>query len=280
MEEIERILGLAREIGINIEKNTFHKLYGIYNNMEIEIRVSKSKPKSKNQKRITIVISPFVAKKIDKETLRKIIEEYKQPIFINKNSLEKILPSNLFRIVAYLKENPNSYIKKISEDLKIHPEIVRRNLLKIKDYLEIRDFSNSGINLPKLPKLITLKKEIPEEKLKELASQKVSIVKSNRKRKTEEKYEKIDRKEAIYKILKFIELNPGTYLREISRELKINPSLVYSCLKEVSQFLDLSSPIGIEDLELPKLPISIKIKEGYTAEGILRYLKFKEILKK
>jgi hypothetical protein len=224
------------------------------------------------------VISPYVAERIDAERMKKILEEYSQPIFINKKNIETITLSTLFKIVNYLKENPNTYIKKISEDLKIHPEIVRRSLLKIKDYIEIKEFGE-GMKLPKLPKLISLKEEIPLEKLKEIAKTKITIVSSEKKRKKRMKCERIGKEEALLRILKFIEENPGTYLREISRELKISPSLVYSCLKEVNEFLELSSPIGKEDIELPNLPISIKLKQGYTAEGIIRYLRFRRMLK-
>jgi len=278
MEGVENIAKLLWENGIEIEKIEKNRIYAKDSSGEILIRISNTKPKLKNFNRKLIVISPYVAKRIDAERMEKILEEYSQPIFINKKNLETITLSTLFKIVNYLKENPNTYIKKISEDLKIHPEIIRRNLLKIKDYIEIKEFG-TGMNLPKLPKLISLKEEIPTEKLKEIAKTKITIVSSEKKRKKRIKYEKISKEEAILKILKFVEENPGTYLREISRELKISPSLVYSCLKEVNEFLDLSSPIGKEDIELPNLPISIKLKQGYTAEGIIRYLRFKKMLK-
>jgi DNA-binding Lrp family transcriptional regulator len=277
MDGVENIAKLLWENGVEIKKIEKNRIYAHDSKGEVLIRISNTKPKLKNFNRKLIVISPYVAERIDAERMKKILEEYSQPIFINKKNLETITLSTLFKIVNYLKENPNTYIKKISEDLKIHPEIIRRNLLKIKDYIEIKEFG-AGMNLPKLPKLISLKEEIPLEKLKEIAKTKITIVSSEKKRK-KIKYEKIDRNEALLKILKFIEENPGTYLREISRELKISPSLVYSCLKEVNEFLELSSPIGKEDIELPNLPISIKLKQGYTAEGIIRYLRFRRMLK-
>jgi DNA-binding Lrp family transcriptional regulator len=278
MEGVENIAKLLWENGVEIEKIEKNRIYAKDSNGEILIRISNTKPKLENFNRKLIVISPYVAKRIDAERMKKILEKYSQPIFINKKNIETITVSTLFKIVNYLKENPNAYIKKISEDLKIHPEIVRRNLLKIKDYIEIKEFG-TGMNLPKLPKLISLKEEIPLEKLKEIAKTKITIVSSEKKRKRRMKYERISKEEALIRILKFIEENPGTYLREISRELKISPSLVYSCLKEVSEFLELSSPIGKEDIELPNLPISIKLKQGYRAEGIIRYLRFKKMLK-
>jgi len=276
MREIENITRILWNLGIKITKRENNRIYAIDSHGELLIRISSIRPKPQN-KRI-IVISPFVAKRIDEEKMKKIIEECSGPLFINKKNLESITQSTLFKIVNYLKENPNVYIKKISEDLKIHPEIVRRNLLKIKDYLEIKEFGN-GMNLPKLPKLISLKEDIPIEKLKELSNSKITILPTKNKRKKKIRYEKISKNEALIKVLKFIEENPGTYLREISRELKISPSTVYSCLKEISEFLELSSPLGKEDIELPNLPISIKLKQGYTAEGIIRYLRFRRMFK-
>jgi len=278
MEEVENIARILWDLGIRISKIENNQIYANDSNGVILIRISNIRPKAKDYDKRIIVISPFVAKRIDEERMKKIIEECSGPLFINKKNLESIAPSTLFRIVNYLKENPNVYIKKISEDLKIHPEIVRRNLLKIKNYLEIREFG-AGMNLPKLPKLISLKEDIPIEKLKELSNSKITILPTKSKRKRRIRYDKISKDEALIKVLKFIEENPRTYLREISRELKISPSTVYSCLKEISEFLELSSPLGKEDIELPNLPISIKLKDGYTAEGILRYLKFKKMLK-
>jgi hypothetical protein len=278
MEEIGNIAKILWNLGITITKIENNRIYAKDSNGKLLIRISNVKPKIKTYDKRIIVISPYVAKRIDEERMKKIIEECSQPVFINKKNLEELVPSTLFKIVNYLKENPNTYIKKISEDLKIHPEIVRRNLIKIKDYIEIKEFG-TGMNLPKLPKLISLKEEIPLEKLKEIVKTKITIVSSEKKRKRRMKYERISKEEALIRILKFIEENPGTYLREISRELKISPSLVYSCLKEVNEFLELSSPIGKEDIELPNLPISIKLKQGYRAEGIIRYLRFKKMLK-
>jgi len=278
MEEIENIARILWNLGIKITKIENNRIYASDSNGELLIRISNIRPKTKAYNKRIIVISPFVAKRIDEEKMKKIIEEYSEPLFVNKKNLESIAPSTLFRIVNYLKENPNVYIKKISEDLKIHPEIVRRNLLKIKDYIEIREFG-TRMNLPKLPKLISLKEDIPIEKLKELSNSKITILPTKNKRKRKVKYEETNKSEALFKVLKFIEENPGTYLREISRELKISPSTVYSCLKEVSEFLELFSPIGKEDIELPNLPISIKLKQGYTAEGIIRYLRFRKMFK-
>jgi len=272
MEELEKLKNLVGELGVKIEKENKNSLLLNFKDKNILIRISNVKPKKSDQK--IIVISPFVARRIDKEALEKILES--DLTFVNKNSLQKFYPSDFIKVVNYLKENPNSYLKKISRELKIHPEKVRRILLRLKDYVEIKTFE--GKNLPRLPKLITLRKDLDEEKIKEIAKEKIEIV-SSKKKKKRIKYQKISKEEALPMILKFIEENPGVHLREISRKLKINPAIVHFCLKEVSDFIEINSPIGSEDFELPNLPISIKIKDGYTAEGILRVLKIKKILR-
>ena len=278
MEGIENIVKILWNLGVKITKIEDNRIYAFDSRGELLIRISNVRPKVNIRDKRIIVISPYVAKRIDDEKVKGLLEKFNQPVFVSKRNLETIIPSTLFKIVNYLKENPNTYIKKISDDLKIHPETVRRNLLKIKDYLEIKEFGG-GMNLPKLPRLISLKEEIPIEKLKELSKRKITILSTRNKRKKKIKYEEVSKQNALFRVVKFIEENPGTYLREISRELKISPSTVYSCLKELGDFLEISSPIGKEDIELPNLPISIKLKQGYTAEGIMRYLKFKNILK-
>jgi len=70
--------------------------------------------------------------------------------------------------------------------------------------------------------------------------------------------------------LKFIEENPDTYLREISRELNLSPSTVNLILKQVYDFIEKKS-VG-----LPNIPILIRLKEGKTPEGIIKFLKIKE----
>ncbi|MDI6807188.1 MAG: winged helix-turn-helix domain-containing protein [Candidatus Aenigmarchaeota archaeon] len=81
----------------------------------------------------------------------------------------------------------------------------------------------------------------------------------------------------ILKIVKFLEENPNTYLREISRSLNISSSTVHRCLKEISEFLITKSVAdGVGSLELPNLPIMIRLKQGVNAEGIIRFLRMKE----
>lgn len=75
--------------------------------------------------------------------------------------------------------------------------------------------------------------------------------------------------DVLYKIVKFIENNPGTYLREISRSLNMHTEIVRRCLKTLSQYVDIKE-FGDQNFSLPQLPMLISMKEGYTAEGIIR----------
>ncbi len=85
--------------------------------------------------------------------------------------------------------------------------------------------------------------------------------------------------EKAMKVLKYIEENPNTYLRDISRSLGINPATVHRILKELTPFLEFTSVNDqLKGVELPNLPTFIRLKEGYTVEGILKYLKVKEKL--
>lgn len=277
MEELERVKNLLGELGFGIEKISEGEIH--INSPKfgtVLIKICNSKPDIKKLDSKIVVISPYAARRINKDFLEKILNSEEGFVFVNKNSLEKIYPSTFFKVVNYLKENPNSYINKIANDLKIHPERVRRILMKLSDYVEVKSFE--GKSLPKLPKLITLKNEPTEEKLKEIVGKKIVLTPKSKGRK-KIKYQKITEEEAMLMILKFLEENPGTHLREISRKLKINPAIVHSCLKEISEFIEVSSPIGSEELNLPNLPNSIRIKSGYTADGILRFLKIKKMLK-
>jgi hypothetical protein len=112
MKGVENIAKLLWENGIEIKKIEKNRIYAKNSNGEILIRISNTKPKVKSSSERIIVISPYIAKRIDAERMKKILEEYSQPIFISKKNIEIIFPSTLFKIVNYLKENPNTYIKK------------------------------------------------------------------------------------------------------------------------------------------------------------------------
>ena len=74
------------------------------------------------------------------------------------------------------------------------------------------------------------------------------------------------------KVLKYIEENPNTYLRDISRSLGINPATVHRILKSINEFLEFTSINERIEANLPNMPVFVKLKDGITPEGILRYV--------
>ena len=89
-----------------------------------------------------------------------------------------------------------------------------------------------------------------------------------------------DKAANIVRIVRFIEQNPGTHVREIARSLSLNPATVHRTLKEMQEFLTFRSLNHEIDRPLPNMPTLIKLKDGITTEGVLRYLKVKEKLKR
>lgn len=85
-------------------------------------------------------------------------------------------------------------------------------------------------------------------------------------------------KEKAIRIIKYIEENPNTHLRDIARNLNINPATVHRVLKTLSDFIEVTSINEQFNISLPNLPLFIRLKEGVTAEGIARYLKVREKL--
>lgn len=84
----------------------------------------------------------------------------------------------------------------------------------------------------------------------------------------------------IYRVAKFLEKNPDTYIREIARSLDMSPGTVHRVIKSIEEFVITRSVTEELRTSLPNLPIMIRLKPGVTAEGILRFLKFKERLSK
>lgn len=95
------------------------------------------------------------------------------------------------------------------------------------------------------------------------------------------------RKEKLLNILavaRFVQNNPDTYLREIAKETKLSPSQVYRALQDMGDFIvtrsvneELQSAI---DVPLPKLRTFIRLRQGVTVEGIIRFLGVKEKLQR
>jgi len=283
MEEVrQNIKKIIEELQFKIEKienNTIYASRDDNSKLIISIGNRKIRPIIENNSLSSkiVIISPYLLPKITTDILEEILTNTEEKIiFLNKKSFNKLYPHDLIKVINYLKENPGSYIKKISEDLNIHPEKVRRIILKLSNSVEIKRIQNR--KLPKLPHIITLKREIDSQEIKEILSKKIEIHPKKRKRKRSQKYIKISKEEALPLIVKFLEENPGTYVREISRKLKINPAIVHYCLKEISEFIEVITPSEIFSMNLPNLPLQIKIKNGYTSEGILRILRIKKIL--
>ena len=82
----------------------------------------------------------------------------------------------------------------------------------------------------------------------------------------------------IVKVAKFIETNPNTYLREIARQLNMNPAIVHRTLKDINDFLVTRSFNDEIEARLPNIPVLLKLKENVNTEGILKFLKIKDML--
>ncbi len=78
--------------------------------------------------------------------------------------------------------------------------------------------------------------------------------------------------EKLVRIVKFIEENPNTYLRDISRNLGINPATVHRVLKLINDFIEVTSINDKIEANLPNLPLFIRLKEGVTTEGIVKFV--------
>ena len=76
------------------------------------------------------------------------------------------------------------------------------------------------------------------------------------------------------KVVQLLENNPqGLWLREIARQLKMQPATVKSALDSIGDFVERRSVNTEMPMNLPNLPVYWKLKTGFNAVGILRYLK-------
>lgn len=83
---------------------------------------------------------------------------------------------------------------------------------------------------------------------------------------------------SIIKVAKFIESNPNTHLREISRQLIMNPAIVHRALGDIEEFLVTRSFNEEIGSGIPNMPVLVRLKENVTTEGILKFLKVKNML--
>lgn len=85
----------------------------------------------------------------------------------------------------------------------------------------------------------------------------------------------------LLKIVKYIEQNPGTYLNEISKKLKLNQATVFRALNELDMFIERTSVNEqFTEINLPQLPITLKLRETATFEGIKRFILVKDKINK
>ncbi len=192
------------------------------------------------------------------------------------------------KVVKFIKNNPGCYLREIARNLNLHPEIVRRYILRMMPFLETIDLAE-GRPLPTLPKLLRFKEEVEiknllvepdlltkrQRRYKDAKYKSAALVKER-----EGKTSFANEIEEILAIVKFIKNNPGCYLREIARNLNLSPAVVRKRLKEISEFLKFV-PLKRKldaDVNLPNLPVFIYLKDGITLSGIKRYLEIKKKL--
>lgn len=231
-----------------------------------------------------LVFSGHVAESLGTEEFKQIVEYSASEECVNRKSLGRLLV--LPKILEYVERTPNTHLREIARELGLHPQVVGRWLIRASKFLEFKPL-RIGDALPNLPVLVKLKPTytvrqvlslIKKEKSK--ANGKSLIKKAS---KVEEKKSiesrGMNKQAKLLTILKFIEQNPGTCLREIARALRLNPAVVHRSLREVQNFL-VFQPISQQlDLTSANLPVMIRLKEGVTPEGIMRYLRVREKLK-
>ncbi|MEM5801983.1 MAG: winged helix-turn-helix domain-containing protein [Candidatus Aenigmatarchaeota archaeon] len=82
----------------------------------------------------------------------------------------------------------------------------------------------------------------------------------------------------ILKVAKYLEENPNSYLSDIARNLNLSTGAVHRALKELQEFIitrSISQELG---MNLPNLPVLIRLKEGVTFEGLVKYFAKKKKL--
>jgi DNA-binding MarR family transcriptional regulator len=193
------------------------------------------------------------------------------------------------KIIEFIADNPNTHIRAIARELNLHPQTVKRCVDRISEFLEFTSFKNFDGYVANLPILIRLKNGYKTEEIlsslknkkgkKSFDKRKVMVVRKNTSNSTQSVSPcklKIDKKAQILRIVKFLEENPNSYLREIARTLNLNPAIVHRCLKEINDFI-ITEPVIKSSIDsLPNLPIMIRLKEGVTVDGILRFLQIRE----
>ncbi|MBI4009884.1 MAG: hypothetical protein HY361_01655 [Candidatus Aenigmarchaeota archaeon] len=85
---------------------------------------------------------------------------------------------------------------------------------------------------------------------------------------------------SVIKVVKLLEDHPqGLWLREIARQLKMNPDTVKRALESIGDFVERRGVNEEMPMTLPNLPVYWKLKPSYNTAGILRFLKTTKRLK-
>ena len=85
---------------------------------------------------------------------------------------------------------------------------------------------------------------------------------------------------SVIKVVKLLEDHPqGLWLREIARQLKMNPDTVKRALESIGDFVERRAVNEEMPMTLPNLPVYWKLKPSYNTTGILRFLKTTKRLK-
>ncbi len=83
----------------------------------------------------------------------------------------------------------------------------------------------------------------------------------------------------LFRVARFIAKNPGTWLREIVRELDMTPGTVARCLKDLDPYIERRYAVP-NGANLPNLPVSLTLKPGVSEAVIVRGLKLKRDLRR
>jgi hypothetical protein len=82
----------------------------------------------------------------------------------------------------------------------------------------------------------------------------------------------------IIRVTRFIKDNPDVHLREIARSLNMNTSVIHRTLQDIGDFITSRSVNEEIGVGLPNMPVFLRLKDGVTPEGILKFLNVKEKL--
>jgi hypothetical protein len=210
LENIGRLLGYEIHKDYNIETNlnTFKFDLAFFKNNEIKavIKVDNnfSNKFRENLKKLEslgykcLFFSKHLAKTISPELLNFLVNSKNQIEIVTKKNKYSVYNDFLYKVVKFIENNPDTYVREIARSLNIHMEIVRRCLKTLSEFIETREFADPQLNLPQLPILIRLKEGYTAEKVIKAINiiKKIESLDKKEKRKTRMYLKAIDK---IYK---------------------------------------------------------------------------------